>query len=61
MMAAALRDQDTGPAGAAATAMMLILIRNMLRAVRQLIPDGNFGVLKNPMVAPSFLTGFLSR
>ena len=41
--------------------MMLILIRNMLRAVRQLIPDGNFDVLKNPMVAPSFLTDFLGR
>jgi hypothetical protein len=40
---------------------MLILIRNVLRAVRQLLPDGNFDVLENPMVAPSFLTDFLSR
>jgi hypothetical protein len=61
MMASALRDQDAGPASTAATAMMLILIRNMLKAVRQLMPDGNFDVLRNPMVAPSFLTDFLGR
>ena len=61
MMAVALRDQDAGPASTAATAMMLILIRNMLRAVRQLMPDGNFNVLRNPMVAPSFLADFLGR
>jgi hypothetical protein len=53
-MAVALRAQDAGPA---ATAVMLILICNMLRGVRQLMPNGNFDVLKNPMVrvAPSFL------
>ena len=61
VMAVALRDQDAGPARTAATAMMLILIRNMLRAVRQLMPDGNFDVLRNPMVAPTFLTDFLGR
>jgi hypothetical protein len=61
MMAVALRNQDAGPASMAATAVMLILIRNMLRAVRQLTPDGNFDVLRNPMVAPSFLADFLSR
>ena len=33
----------------------------LLRAVRQLVPDGNFDVLKNPMAAPPFLTDFLSR
>lgn len=41
--------------------MMLILIRNMLTAVRQLMPDGNFDVLRNAMVAPSFLADFLGR
>jgi hypothetical protein len=61
MMAVALRDQDAGPASTAATAVMLILIRNMLRVVRQLMPNGNFDVLKNPMVAPSFLADFLGR
>jgi hypothetical protein len=41
--------------------MMLILIRNMLRAMRQLMRAGNFDVLRNPMVAPSFLADFLGR
>ena len=61
IMAVALRDYNPSPASTAATAMMLILIRNMLRAVRQLVPDGNFDVLKNPMAAPPFLADFLSR
>ena len=47
-----LRDQDAGPASTAATAVILILVRDMLKAVRQLVPGGNFGVLKNPMVTP---------
>src|SRR5262249_9903094 len=61
MMVVALRAQDAGPASTAVTAVMLILIRNMLRAVRQLMPDGSFDVLRNPMVAPSFLADFLGR
>lgn len=61
VMAVALRDQDAGPASTAATSVLLILIRNLLRAVRQLTPDGNFDVLRNPMVAPTFLTDFLGR
>jgi hypothetical protein len=61
MMAVALHDQDAGPASMAVTAVLLILIRNVLRGVRQLIPDGNFDVLRNAMVAPSFLAGFLAR
>lgn len=61
MMTMALRDQDGSPASTAATAVGLILIRNMLRAVRQLMPGGNFDLLKNPMVAPSFLSDFLAR
>jgi len=60
LMAMSLRDRDAGPASTAATGVMLILVRNMIRAVRQLVP-GNFDVLKNPIVAPSFLTDFLGR
>jgi len=29
--------------------------------LRQLIPAGNFDVLNNPLVGPSFLIGFLDR
>jgi hypothetical protein len=61
MLAVMLQDQDGGPASTAVTALMLILIRNMLRAVRQLMPDGNFDLLKSPMVAPSILASFLGR
>ena len=59
MMAVALR--DAGPASTALTAMMLILIRTMLGSVRQLMPNGNFDVLKNAMIAPPLLVDFLSR
>jgi hypothetical protein len=41
--------------------MMLILIRTGLRSVRQLMPSGNFDVLKNAMIAPPFPVDFLSR
>ena len=61
LMAEALRGQDAGPASTAATALVLILVRNMIRTVRQLMPAGNFDVLKSPLVAPSFLTDFLDR
>jgi hypothetical protein len=61
LLAGSLRDQDAGPASTATTALVLILIRNKIRILRQLIPAGNFDVLNNPLVAPSFLTGFLDR
>lgn len=61
MMAVALREHNAGPASTAATAMMLIIMRNLLRAVRQLMPDGNFDLLKNLMVAPAVLAGFFAR
>jgi hypothetical protein len=61
MMALALRNPDVGPASTAATAVMLIFIRGMLRTIRQLMPEGNFDLLKNPLVAPSFLADFLGR
>jgi hypothetical protein len=61
LMAMALRGQDAGPASTAATALVLVLVRNMIRTVRQLMPAGNFDVLKSPLVAPSFLIDFLDR
>jgi hypothetical protein len=57
----ALRDKDAGPAGTAVTAVLLIMMRNMIRAVRQLVPAWNADVLNNPFVAPSFLADFLNR
>ena len=61
MMAVTLQDHDRGPTRTAVTAVALILIRSLLRSVRQLVPDGNFDVLRHPMVAPSFLADFLGR
>ena len=61
LLVVALRDRDAGPASTATTALVLIFIRNKIRILRQLIPAGNFDVLNNPLVAPSFLTGFLDR
>jgi hypothetical protein len=60
MMAVALRTKTrTQLARPSPPAVMLILIRSMLRAIRQLMPDGNFDVLSNLMVAPSFPADFL--
>ena len=56
-----LRDRDAGPAGTAVTALLLVFIRNMIRAVRQLVPGWDPGVLNNPFVAPAFLAAFLDR
>jgi hypothetical protein len=61
LLVVALRDRDAGPASTAITALVLIFIRNKMRILRQLIPPGNFDVLNNPLVAPSFLTDFLDR
>jgi hypothetical protein len=61
LIAMALRGKDAGPASTAATAVVLIMMRNMIRAVRQLVPAWNADVLNNPLVAPSFLVGFLNR
>jgi hypothetical protein len=58
LMTVALRDGDGGPAATAATALMLIFVRNMIRPLRQLSP-GNFDLLRNPVIAPRFLTTFL--
>jgi hypothetical protein len=61
LLSGALRDRDAGPASTAGTALMLIFIRNKVRTLCQLVPGGSFDVLDNPMVAPSFLAGFLNR
>lgn len=61
IMAVMLQNKNTGPASTAATATILILIRNMLRAVRPLLPAANLDVLNNPMAAPPILTDFLNR
>jgi hypothetical protein len=61
LMAMALREPNAGPAATAITALVLIMIRNMIRTVRHMLPAGNFDVLKNPLVAPAFLIDFLDR
>jgi len=61
LMAVALREPNPGPAGTAITALGLILVRTLIRTVRQLMPAGSFDVLRNPLVAPSFLIDFLDR
>jgi hypothetical protein len=61
LLAVSLRDRNAGPASTALTALVLIFIRDMIRTMRQLLPAGNFDVLNSPLVAPSFLTGFLNR
>jgi hypothetical protein len=61
LLAVSLRDRNAGPASTAITALVLIFIRNMIGTMRQLLPAGNFDVLNSPLVAPSFLTGFLNR
>jgi len=61
LMAMALREPNASPAATAITALVLIMIRNMIRTVRQLMPAGNFEVLNNPLVAPAFLIDFLDR
>lgn len=48
------------PASTAVTAVLLIMMRNVIRAVRQLVPAWHADVLNNPLVAPPLLTGFLA-
>jgi hypothetical protein len=61
LMPMALRDRQAGPASTAITALVLVFIRNKIRTLRQLLPAGNFDVLNNPLVAPSFVIDFLNR
>jgi hypothetical protein len=61
LMTVTLRSQRDSPSSIASTALMLIFIRNMLRSLRRLLPDSNFGLLRNPLAAPSFFADFLDR
>jgi hypothetical protein len=61
LLTVALRDKTTGPVGTAMTALVLIFIRNKIRALRRLLPAENFEVLNNPLLAPAFLLDFLDR
>jgi hypothetical protein len=61
LIATALRDQGDGPTTTATTALGLLLVRNMIRAIRPLLPAQSFEVMKNPVAAPTVLTDFLAR
>jgi hypothetical protein len=50
LLALGLRDKDDDPAGMAATTLMLIFVRNMLRALHKLPPSGNFELSNDPLV-----------
>jgi hypothetical protein len=57
----ALRDAKPGPADTAIAVLGWIFVRNMIRALRPLLPAANFDVLDNPLSVPPFLAAFLSR
>jgi hypothetical protein len=59
MLAMALRDRKARPADTATTALLLLLVRNMIRLLRQRMPTGQFNLLAHPMVTPSFLVPFI--
>ena len=60
MLSMALRDRRAGPAGIATTALLLIMVRNMIRLLRQHLPMGQFDLLAHPTVTPPFLVSFMS-
>jgi len=43
----------------ATTALLLIFIRNAIRLLGQLMPDGQFELLAHPSVTPPFLVSFM--
>ncbi len=55
----ALRDRKARPADIAITALLLIFVRNTIRLLRQLMPDGQFELLAHPSVTPPFLVSFI--
>jgi len=59
MLITALRHVKSRPIDLATNALGLILVRGIIRSLRQLLPDGNFDLLANPAVAPSFLRAFM--
>jgi hypothetical protein len=48
LIAAGLGDPETGPT---TTALGLLAVRNMIRAIRPLLPAEGFEVIKNPIAA----------
>jgi hypothetical protein len=50
LLALGLRNKDDDPAGMAVTTLMLIFVRNMLRALHKLPPSGNFELPNDPLV-----------
>jgi hypothetical protein len=61
LIAMTLRGKDAGPASTAVTTVVLIMMLNVVRAVRQFVPAQNADVLDNPLVGPAFLVDFLNR
>jgi hypothetical protein len=57
----AIHDKDPRPGSTATTALLLIMMRNMIKTVCQLVPTSYTDVLNNPFVAPSFLVDFLTH
>jgi len=50
LLAPGLRNNDDDPAGMAVIMLMLIFVRNMLRALHKLPPSGNFEHPNDPLV-----------
>jgi hypothetical protein len=61
LMSMVLRDRDATPGGTALSALLLLWMRNALRDLHQVLPDGNFDVLNSPLVAPAFIIDFVNR
>jgi hypothetical protein len=61
LLVMAMHDKDPRPGSAATTAVLLIMMRDMIRTLCQLVPAWNVDVLNNPLVAPPFLADFLTR
>jgi hypothetical protein len=49
LLALGLRNKDDDPAGMAVTTLMLIFVRNMLRALHKLPPSGNLELPNDPL------------
>jgi len=60
MIITALRHAKPRPIDLATNALGLILIRGIIRNLRQLLPEGRFDLLANPAVAPPFLRPFMT-
>jgi hypothetical protein len=58
LLGIALRGQ-TAPMDTARNALLLIFMRSSIGVLRQLMPDGRFDLLSNPLIMPSFIAPFL--